>query len=62
MEYKYDASTIWSEIQWGDQPDEIPYEMSQSEYRQLLIYDMLKILNKYREYLLIPTQWICVDK
>ena len=51
---------IWSGIQWGDKPSEIPDNMSQTEYRCLQIDEMVKILNKNREDSFISSECICV--
>ena len=40
---------ICSEIQWVDQLNKNPDEMSHAEYIWLLIDDMVKIINKHRE-------------
>ena len=40
---------IWSELRWSDQPDVRPPEMSDAEYRWLLVDDMVDIFNTHRE-------------
>ena len=47
---------IWSELRWSDQPDFRPPEMSHSEYRWLLVDDMVDIFNSNREDSFIPSE------